>query len=339
MTQRRVAVIGAGDMGARHAQHWASSGAQVGVVCDADAARSETLARLHGGEGVTDALEAVRRDDVDAVSICTPTFLHAPITIAALEAGKHVLCEKPIALTLEDARAMEAAARTSGGTLRIGFMRRFDPLWRRVESDARDLGAPVMAQAALAAGIRPKLLMHDARANGGPVIDMACHVFDRWERVFGRPLERVRAVGHTFALHASELAGIEHVALDTVQAELDYGEAGTAQLQLSWGLPRGVPHSERHTYLGPGGMLEVDGGRALLTRSDAEPSVFEPPVVDAWHEEIHAFTRELDGEGPQGLADVQAGIRALRASLAVLEAVRTGEAVDPATLETQGAVA
>jgi len=329
---RRVAVVGAGDMGSRHAHHWAASGAEVALICDPDAGRAASLAKCFGAAIASDALEAMRTAEVDAVSICTPTFLHAAVTIAALEAGKDVLCEKPIALTLEDASAMADAAHATGRLLRIGFMRRFDPLWRHVERDAQHLGGPVMAQATLAAGIRPKLLMHDARANGGPVIDMACHVFDRWERVFGTPPERVLAVGHTLGANAVELVGIEHKAVDTVQVDLDYGEAGSAQMQLSWGLPSGVPAMERHSYVGPGGLLEVDATSSVLTRGADAPFVFTPPPVDPWEQEIAAFARELDGEGPQGVADVHAGIRALRASLAVLESVWTGQPVDPRVL-------
>jgi len=317
---RGVAVIGAGDMGMRHAEHWQSSGARIVAVCDPDADRAGAAAARFGAEASADPLTAVRREDVNVVSVCTPTALHAPVTIAALEAGKDVLCEKPIALSLADAESMASAELSSGRRLRIGFMRRFDPLWRRVEADAVRLGQPVMAHATLAAGLRPKLLMHDRAANGGPVIDMACHLFDRWERLFGGAPKAVRATGHTFAAGRPELAGIEQVALDTVQVSLDYGEAGSAQVQLTWGLPRGVPAVERHSYIGPGGMIETDGQVATLLQGP-EPELYRRPEVDAWREQIHAFARELDGVGPQGLADAQAGIRALRASLAVLQAV------------------
>lgn len=323
---RRVAVIGAGDMGARHAAHWQASGATVVRICDPDAARADALAARHGADAVADPIAAVRDGELDVVSICTPTFLHAPVAVAALDAGRDVLCEKPIALTLEDAAEMAAAERRSGRRLRIGFMRRFDPLWRKVEIDVGYLGGPILAQATLAAGVRPKLLMHDAEANGGPVIDMACHLFDRWERIFGVPPRSVRARGHTFGAAKPQLQGLRHVALDTVQVTLDYGPAGAGQIQISWGLPSGVPALERHAYVGPEGLIETDGQIESLLRG-AEAVEYRRPDVDAWREEIAAFARELDGGDPQGLADVPAGVRALRSSLAVLEAVRTGEEV------------
>ena len=319
---RRVAIVGAGDMGARHAEHWRAAGADIVAICDPNQDRASALAARFGARAEAEPLEAVRAADLDVVSVCTPTYLHAPVTIAALEAGRDVLCEKPVALTLEDAQAMAEAERRSGRRLRIGFMRRFDPLWRKVQTDLSLLGGPLMAHATLAAGVRPKLLMHDAQANGGPVIDMACHLFDRWERVFGVPPRTVRARGHTFGADKPELRGLAHVAVDTVQVTLDYGDAGAAQIQLSWGLPAGVPPVEHHSYVAPGGLVQTDGGVATLVRGP-EATTYVRPDVDAWREEIAAFTRELDGGDPQGLADVQAGIRALRSSLAVLEAVQT----------------
>lgn len=334
--RRGVAIIGAGDMGRRHAEHWAASGARIVVVCDPDGGRASELAARYEAASCAEPLVGVAWDGVDVVSVCTPTYLHAAISVRALQEGRDVLCEKPVALTLADAESMAAAERASKGRLRIGFMRRFDPLWWRVERDRADLGGPLMAQATLAAGVRPKLLMHDARANGGPVIDMACHVFDRWERLFGRPAEEISAVGHTYGADKPELAGLEHVALDTVQVALRYGEAGSAQLQLSWGLPSGTPARERHTYLGPGGLLEVDGDVVTRTQG-ATPESFAPDVVDPWREEVTAFARELDGDGPQGLADVQDGIRALRASLAVLASVREGRPVRPEALPEETA--
>lgn len=335
---RGVAVVGAGDMGARHAEHWVAAGAKVVVVCDPDARRAEAIATRHGAAVATDPFEAVVRAGVDAVSVCTPTHLHAPVVIRALEGGRDVLCEKPVALDLADAEAMLIAERASGRTLRIGFMRRFDPIWQRVDADRALLGGPLMAQVTLVAGVRPKLLMHDARANGGPVIDMACHLFDRWEAMFGAVPQRITAVGHAFGADKPELAGIEHIALDTVQCALDYGDAGDAQIQLSWGLPAGVPPLERHTYLGPGGLIEVNG--EVVTRvSASEPRRLGSGTTDPWREQIFAFARELDGGGPQGLADVHAGIRALRASLAVLASVREGRAIRPDELPLAEAAA
>ena len=326
-----VAVIGAGDMGARHARHWAATGARVVSVFDPDEARALALARLHGAVACSVAGDAIDADGVEVVSVCTPTHQHPDVTIRALGSGRDVLCEKPPALTLAQAAAMADAERESGRTLRIGFMRRFDPLWARVGSFRRALGGPLMAQATVVAGVRPKLLMHDAHANGGPVIDMACHLFDRWERLFGARPESVGAIGHTFGVEHPELTGIENKALDSVQVTLAYADGGVGQIQLSWGLPRGVPPVERHTYVGPGGLIDVDESTCTLIDGNG-PLRWGPADADPWGAQIRAFARELGGDGPQGLADIHDGMRALQLSLAVLTSVRENRVVRPEEL-------
>ena len=85
-----------------------------------------------------------------------------------MDAGKHVLCEKPIALELADAHAMKRAASQANKELRVGFMRRFDPAYGNLLDACARIGSPILAHATIAAGIRPKRLMHDATANGGP---------------------------------------------------------------------------------------------------------------------------------------------------------------------------
>ena len=330
--ERGVAIIGAGDMGARHARHWAATGARIVAVFDPDETRAVALARPYGAVACSQEGDAIDAAGVDVVSVCAPTHHHARVTVRALSHGKDVLCEKPVALTLEDADAMAEAEMGSGRRLRIGFMRRFDPLWARVGAFRRALGGPLMAQATIVAGVRPKLLMHDARANGGPVIDMACHLFDRWERLFGGPPERVGAIGHTFGMQHPELTGIEHKAIDSVQVTLAYRDGGVGQIQLSWGLPRGVPAVERHTYVGPGGLVDVDESTCTLIDGNG-PLRWGPGDVDPWGAQIAAFARELDGHGPQGLADVHDGIRALQLSLAVLTSVHENRIV---RLDEQG---
>jgi predicted dehydrogenase len=133
-TQRLgVAMIGHAFMGAAHSQAWRTAHRAfdvpftpvMRVVCGRDAERtSEAAARLGWEESVTDWREVMARDDIDLVDICTPGDSHAEIAIAALEAGKHVLCEKPLANTAAEADAMVQAAeraRSQGVRAMVGF--------------------------------------------------------------------------------------------------------------------------------------------------------------------------------------------------------------------------
>ena len=324
-----VLVVGAGDMGTRHALAWREAGARVVGIADPDAARAAHAAEQIGARTFTSLRSGLLSPGVDVVSICTPTFLHAEQAVAALEAGKHVLCEKPAALTLADAERMREAEVASGRLLRLGFMRRFDPASHRIRSFSARLGSPVLAQATIAAGIRPKLMMHDARANGGPIIDMCCHVFDQWAELFGERPERVRAYGYTFGSDKVELASIAHKALDSAFATLEYPSGGVGQIQVSWGLPRGIPATESHVYLGPGGIVTVDWPRSVTLRDGAGETRFTPPPSDAWHRQIRRFHWELLGRDGNpvdepSLATIDDGIAALRTSLAVLESIAAG---------------
>ena len=322
-----VVVIGAGDMGERHARHWAEAGARVVAVCDPFLERARTSAAAVGALALEQPDAALERDDVHAVSVCTPTFLHAPYTLQALAAGKHVLCEKPAALTMPDALRMKAAAAARGLELRIGFMRRVDPAHAKLLEFAGRIGAPVLAQATITAGLRPKRLMHDARANGGPIIDMCCHLFDLWETLFGEEPATVTAQGYTFAEARAEVADIAHKALDSAQFTLSYPSGGVGQVQVSWGLPSGVAYLERHSYVGPNGLVLADWNTDLELRALGEPERWHTSGADPWRSEIAQFHRELTEGAPRRVAGIEAGIRALRASLAVLHAVAGGETV------------
>lgn len=135
----------------------------------------------------------------DAVYIATPVFLHASHTIAALEAGRHVLCEKPMAMSYEEAVSMQKAAEAANLVLGISYYRRMYPkVERALELIARGaIGQPVFAEATSHGWFYPTdgfraWLVDPAKAGGGPLCDIACHRIDILNYFFGRP-ERVAA--------------------------------------------------------------------------------------------------------------------------------------------------
>ena len=132
-------------------------------------------------------------DGLDAVSVAVPTFLHAPISIAALERGLHVLCEKPIARTVDEAAAMVQAARSAGRVLDVAFnkRRRGDIQQAREVVAAGRLGHPLLRQGLVVARSRdPRLGSWFTRkdlAGGGPLLDIGIHVLDYALFVLGSP--------------------------------------------------------------------------------------------------------------------------------------------------------
>src|SRR5688500_2827401 len=127
----RVGVIGAGVMGTDHARIIAGDvpGAVLQAVCDADVARAKAVAEETGAaEILTDPLAIISSSKIDAVLIASPDATHGPLTIACMEAGKPVLCEKPLAPTeAECLKVIRAEVRMGKRLIQVGFMRRFDP--------------------------------------------------------------------------------------------------------------------------------------------------------------------------------------------------------------------
>ncbi len=126
----KVGIIGSGSIAThRHApEYHAHPDVEIVAFCDPHPERAERLANKYGGKICKKYSDILELKSVDAVSVCTPNAFHAPITIAALKAGKHVLCEKPMATSAEEANAMIAAAETSGKNLMIGHNQRLAPL-------------------------------------------------------------------------------------------------------------------------------------------------------------------------------------------------------------------
>lgn len=123
----KIAVIGCGSIAKhRHLPEYAANEhVEITAVCDIVGARAEEAASKYQAEAYTDYKELLKRDDIDAVSVCLPNYLHAPVSVDALNAGKHVLCEKPMATSAEEADQMIEAANRNGKKLMIGHNQRF----------------------------------------------------------------------------------------------------------------------------------------------------------------------------------------------------------------------
>src|ERR671914_910683 len=125
----RAGVVGLGMMGANHARVWdeAVEGVELVAVADPDPAAVRRAAAGRGARGFEDAERMLAEEELDLVSVASPTSLHLPATLAALRVGANVLVEKPIAATREDAEAMIAAAAAAGRMATAGPIERFNP--------------------------------------------------------------------------------------------------------------------------------------------------------------------------------------------------------------------
>jgi predicted dehydrogenase len=157
--------------------------------------RSPVKAERYAVPAWSDFDAALSQCAADAVYIATPVFLHAPQTIAALRAGKHVLCEKPMALHYAEALTMQQAAEETGRALGVAYYRRMYPKVARAKElmDAGAIGRPVFAEATChdwfypADGFRA-WLVDPARAGGGVLYDVGSHRIDLMNYLFGQPM-------------------------------------------------------------------------------------------------------------------------------------------------------
>lgn len=187
MEQLRVGVIGCGLISGVHIHALeAADHAVLAAVCDIDRKKMEKAAAEHGVKGYLDYHELIARPDIDAVHICVPHYLHAPISIAALRAGKHVLCEKPMGTSLREAQAMAQAAKDSGKTLSVCFQNRYNGATRRMKEiiDGGEMGK-VMGGSAFVCWDRGGAYYADspwrgkwATEGGSVLINQAIHTLD-----------------------------------------------------------------------------------------------------------------------------------------------------------------
>lgn len=184
----RVGIIGCG--GIANGKHMPSLSkvcdAEMVAFCDLIEERAEKAAKEYGtadAKVYTDYKELLKDGDIDVVHVCTPNRSHADITIDALEADKHVMCEKPMAKTAADARRMVEAAKRTGKKLTIGYQNRFRPDSQYLHNACRrgDLGDIYFAKAhALRRRAVPTwgVFLNEEEQGGGPLIDIGTHALD-----------------------------------------------------------------------------------------------------------------------------------------------------------------
>jgi predicted dehydrogenase len=283
------------------------------VVADVDETRAKELARRYDARHTTDWKAAVTDPRVDVVAVCTTNKFLAPITIAALAAGKHVLCEKPFGRNLGEAIEIGAAAREAGRVLKVGFTLRFHPAIREAQAVCArgELGPLFFIQAVYGHGGRPgyekEWRGNPDLAGGGELLDQGVHLLDlsRW---FLGDLGVVAAI--TPRWHW-EVAPLEDNAFILLR-----GRAGeVANLHTSWTLWKNRFSFEvfgRDGYAridGLGGSYGVEsltiGRRRNVGRAPEELvttySAPDPSWDDDWRDLLSSIQDgrkpEVDGEG------------------------------------------
>src|ERR671910_898465 len=330
----RIALVGAGRAGLVHGRNFSTGvpGARlVAIAAPGGEARRGVAAELGCRRTLADPLDAATDDGVDAVVVASPTFTHAAVAVAALQAGKHVLCEKPLATTAEDAQRIRAAAAGSTAALVMGFMRRFDAGFARAAEHVRagDIGDPVFVRSTgRGPGLPPEWSL-DPRRSAGLIAEVNSHDLDTVRWLSTREFERVYAAGR--AAKRPDLAARYPGFVDLVAVTCELSEGGLAHVDGA--CPAGYGYDARVEVYGTEGVVmagDPRAGTALLVRADgavADPvRSWRELFADAYRaEDAHLVGVARGEETPRaGVAD---GLAALQAALAVNRSLRDGQPV------------
>ena len=323
-----VAIIGCGDRGTAHARAWKDrADTRIISVYDPDKQRCERLGMETDARACRSFEEAIKSTGVTVVSVCVPTAYHCEITCCAAENGRHVFCEKPLALTLDQGRKMLDVIEKTG----IIFMPCFQNRDRASFQKQRELfasgaiGIPVRFRFADIREVRPKTAMHSRALNGGVVIDMACHMIDIMRFITEEEPERVYATGNIFGKDKPRLVGVEDPAIDEANIEISFTGDHQLQMYLNWGMPEGFPSTTGQFLIGPDGLVRESAGCCEVVYGDHTECW--PLTNPGTTTRIAKFVETVAGESPPDLTAADAFV-ALQASLAALRSIRDGGSVD-----------
>ncbi|WP_201006713.1 Gfo/Idh/MocA family protein [Paenibacillus glycanilyticus] len=322
----RVAVLGCGGMGHVHAQSFAGmADAELVGVCDIDAELAGELASKTGTRSFWSFADMLEETDPQVISIALPSYLHKQAVLEAAEAGKHVICEKPVALSLEDTDEIIEACRRNGVRLFVGHVVRFFPEYEQVRRQIEEgkIGEPGVAHTKRVGG-HPGIArgwFKDHAKSGGVIVDMMIHDIDFMRWIWGE-------VKSVYAMNACKDDS------DYALVTLEFANGAAANLEAHWGDPG--PFRYAAEISGSGGLIRLDSAASaslhVRTRAQAERDgrfaeiPQSPGVLSPYDRELaHFLACVRDGAEP--LVTAEDAREALRIALAALESIQTGKVV------------
>lgn len=348
----KVAVVGCGSISKLHFDAYQkNTDAEIVAVCDLNRERAEKRASEYGVSKVyTDYRKLLEESGADAVSICTWNNAHAPVSIAALKAGKHVLCEKPLCMTVEEAlRVQDAVKNAPSQVFQVGFIRRYEERARILKEfiDGGDIGEIYYAKASCLRRLgNPGGWFSDlSRSGGGPVIDLGVHVIDLCWYLMGSP--KVKSVSANTYYKLGNRKNVQHLRFykaadydpdkndveDLANALIRFENGASILLDVSFTLHSEATEEISARLFGTKGGLEIEPKVKIISEKyntilNIDPQVdnatFNHPV--AFCDEINHFLRAVKGE-TKTLSPVEAGVEIMKILCAIYESARLGREV------------
>ncbi len=345
----RVGIIGVGSIAQVHiASYRQNKQVEIVAFCDINQSRLEAMLQEHGVErGYTNVEAMLTNEQLDAVSVCTWNSAHAECSIAALNHGVHVLCEKPMALNLKEASTMKAAAAANKKLLMVGLVKRFG---NDVEIMKDMVASGVLGQIYLAKGryLRrngsPGGWFSDSKkSGGGPLIDLGVHTLDMMIYLLGSP-EPISVYGYTFqtigpqkeikkkaGYQASTQENQIYDVEDYAGATIRFKEGQIVQLEASYSLFIEKDH-EKIELFGDQGGIQIGDKFNLATNINgymADTQLLIDTAFDfeaAFVKEINHFITCVQGQSTC-IAEADEGIKSMRILDAVYASAETGHEV------------
>lgn len=311
--------IGCGGIHNNHAPHIvAHEDAFIACAMDVNEDAVKAHQESYGTEcGTTELEHLVAHDAVDAVVVCTPTGFHPDQVVAAAEAGKHVLCEKPMAMTVAEAERMAKACEDNGVLLQLAFVRHFCNEWLTLREVIQSgaIGRPVVWRSVSGGSGAPTPWFFDSKLGGGPFIDGAVHNYDFARFTFGEASRVTANLRHMKDIGDS---------WDTGTAVVDFESGDQLIMCWSWGLPghgRDVRAEGAHDVLGPKGAIVFTGENALAVRTKGEETLveYEEDEGQDWFRRQMGHFIECIQKGEQPSVGAREGIEATRIAEAILK--------------------
>ena len=322
----RWGLIGASTIAAQHMiDAMRRNGGEVVAVMSANAERAKSFAAAHGiAHARADLASFVADPAIDAVYISTTNELHRDQLFAAAKAGKHVLCEKPLALNLADARAMVAACAAAGVTMGTNHHLRNAATHRAMRAAIKDgrIGKPLFARVFHAVYLPAHLQgwrINAPQAGGGAVLDITVHDADTLRFVLD---DEPRSVSAMVSRGGMSAEGVE----DGVMGVMRFERGVLAQFHDAFTTPHATTgfevHGDKGSLIGTNCMSQAPVGDVLLRDASGES------LLPVEHESLYArsvrlFQDAVAGRGAPA-ATGEDGVRSLAVALATLEAARAG---------------
>lgn len=321
MSKLGVGVLGVGEMGKRHAENLRRlvPEASLAGVADVDGARAAKVAEELEIDRSFSSLEGMlEHKDIQAILIATPDKFHAQAISTAAAAGKDILCEKPLATNLADARSALQTVSKAGVRLQIGFMRRYDPAYAAVMTriDAGEIGDPVIFKSVGRDKDAPPLSFYQAGLNGMVFFNNTIHDFDLARWLMGDEVSEVQAYG-TVAIRP-EVAQYGDIVAGVVNLKYRHGAIGSIEsyVQALYG------YDVRTEIVGSKGSLFVGSLQQTpfvsLTPKGSNRTLadhFLTRFADAYLAEVRDFVHNMLHDRPARVSG-EDGLRALEIAVA-----------------------